>query len=259
MQIQSLPHLRTGKVNVTQKEFHFARDTRRSHAAEAIKDPDDLWGIKDMLLSKGRLRDHCLFVLGVNYGLRCGDLCSLRVGDVITPNGTVRDSVLLREEKTTKYRTVYNNEITEDALIRYLADKEIDLDDYLFVSESSNAEWREAGWEAPKPLTVRSVDRILKKIVNDEYGLDIHASTHMLRKTFGYQALIQAPDRNRGLELVQTLLNHSSPQITLRYIGITDQELRSVYKNLNLGQKKEREPMDILYTSGLYLLEGGAA
>lgn len=259
MQIDPVHYLQKGKVNVTQSEYHFKRDTRRSHSAEAIKNPDDLWGIRDMLLRKGRLRDHCIFILGVNYGLRCGDLMSLHVGDVINGNGRVRDAVVLDEEKTGKYRTVYNNDLTEDALLRYLAGQDVDLDDWLFTDRSSNAAWKNQKRGFTKPLDRRSVERILKKTVNVEYGLDIHASTHMLRKTFGYQALIQAKDRSRGLELVQTLLNHSSPQVTLRYIGITDQELRDVYKNLNLGRGPERKPMDIAYTSGLYLLEGGAA
>lgn len=259
MRIDTNRYLQKGRINVKQTEYHYERDVRRSHAAEAIKNPDDLWGIRDMLLEKGRMRDHCLFILGVNYGLRCGDLMSLRVGDVVNGSGRVRDAVILDEEKTGKYRTVYNNDLTEDALLRYLSDKDVDLDDYLFTSISSNAEWRDAQRSGTKPLTVRSVDRLLKKIVNEEYGLDVHASTHLLRKTFGYQALLQAKDRSRGLELVQTLLNHSSPQVTLRYIGITDQELRDVYKKLNLGYHPQREPMDIRQTSGLYLLEGGAA
>ena len=40
----------------------------------------------------------------------------------------------------------------------------------------------------------------------------------------------------QGIDItrIQQLLNHSSPSITLRYIGITRQELDQVYINLNL-------------------------
>jgi integrase len=41
--------------------------------------------------------------------------------------------------------------------------------------------------------------------------------------------------RWKSIELVQKLLGHSSPGITLRYIGITREEMDTVYLELNLG------------------------
>lgn len=234
------PHIQAS-VTVVQPEFHFNRDQRRSHAADAIKSMDDVWGISDLLASQHRDRDNMLFLLGINYGLRCGDLVSLRIGDVLDPHGNVRDSVILSEEKTGKYRTVYNNATTENAILKYFAGKEVNLDDWLFRSESNHT--------SDDHLTRYSVERILKKTINEEYGLPIHASTHCLRKTFGYQTLMHAKDRSRGLELVQKLLNHSSPAVTMRYIGITDEELRDVYK-----ADIFRRPMDFELSSGLRYL-----
>ena len=34
--------------------------------------------------------------------------------------------------------------------------------------------------------------------------------------------------------MIQKLLNHSAPSVTLRYIGITQDEMDDVYLNLNL-------------------------
>ncbi|MBD2870063.1 tyrosine-type recombinase/integrase [Paenibacillus sp. IB182493] len=45
--------------------------------------------------------------------------------------------------------------------------------------------------------------------------------THTLRKTFGYHAFQQSVD----ITIIQRLLNHSSPRITLAYIGITQDDL----------------------------------
>ena len=85
------------------------------------------------------------------------------------------------------------------------------------------------------PLTVRSIERLLKSIVNDELHIPVHASTHMLRKTFAYHFLMAAPDRNRALELLSMQLNHSSIVYTLRYIGITSDEILEACFRINLG------------------------
>ena len=45
--------------------------------------------------------------------------------------------------------------------------------------------------------------------------------THSLRKTFGY---IQHQN-GTSIELIQRMLNHSSPEITLAYIGITRDDM----------------------------------
>jgi len=55
--------------------------------------------------------------------------------------------------------------------------------------------------------------------------------THtMRRKTFGHMAFQSGVDVTR----IQKLLNHSTPSITLAYIGITQQELDNVHLTLEL-------------------------
>ncbi|WP_419865699.1 tyrosine-type recombinase/integrase [Bacillus dakarensis] len=54
--------------------------------------------------------------------------------------------------------------------------------------------------------------------------------THSLRKTFGYFAYQQGID----LAMIQKLLNHSSQAETLRYIGITQEQMDEVVLRLDL-------------------------
>ena len=61
-------------------------------------------------------------------------------------------------------------------------------------------------------------------------GIKEKIGTHTLRKTFGYHAYI----KTKNIALIQKLLNHSSPSVTLRYIGITQDDLDNVYLNLDL-------------------------
>ncbi|WP_255700525.1 tyrosine-type recombinase/integrase [Dethiosulfovibrio faecalis] len=54
--------------------------------------------------------------------------------------------------------------------------------------------------------------------------------THILRKTFAYHAY----KSGHNLSMIQNLLNHSAPSVTLRYIGITKEEMDNIFLTLNL-------------------------
>ena len=71
------------------------------------------------------------------------------------------------------------------------------------------------------------------KIINNvakEVGIKEKIGTHTLRKTFGYHAYNKGYD----IAIIQMLFNHSSPSVTLRYIGITQDNLDDVYLSLDL-------------------------
>ena len=54
--------------------------------------------------------------------------------------------------------------------------------------------------------------------------------THTLRKTFGYHFY----KRNKDVAMLQKLFNHSSPSITLRYIGIEQDEIDEAYEDFEI-------------------------
>lgn len=49
---------------------------------QPIRVPKQIQAIKKVLLAQSA-RDHLLFVLGINCGLRISDILQLRVGDVV--------------------------------------------------------------------------------------------------------------------------------------------------------------------------------
>ena len=72
---------------------------------------------------------------------------------------------------------------------------------------------------------------ILFKEIKTKYNLKIdHFSTHTMRKTFGHHHYKQ----NNDVALLQKIFNHSSPSITMRYIGIAQEELDESYINFEL-------------------------
>ena len=54
--------------------------------------------------------------------------------------------------------------------------------------------------------------------------------THTMRKTFGYHHYKKFKD----IVLLQKMFNHSNSSITLRYIGIDEEEILKGYKNFVL-------------------------
>ena len=223
---------RPASVQITGSAFEEEVPEKKKEAAEPIKSLDDIQHISQYLIQNGRYRDNLLFVAGINFGLRCGDLLKLKVGHILAEDGTAyRDKIVIREQKTKKIREAYLNDAICDAADLYFGSVGmVDLNDYLFKSQCNRVKSKGT------PMTVRSVERLLKEIINDECGLDVHASTHTLRKTFSYHILMNAPDRTRAVEFLMKILGHSSPSVTLAYAGITKQEIEQSYKNLNLAK-----------------------
>ena len=210
-------------------------DVVQEHAAEPIKNMDDIYKISKYLINAGRYRDNMLFIVGINFGLRVSDLRMLRFADVINDNFTFRDNFPVFEKKTRntrkkkKNRYITVNTAVIEAITLYLQNTEdVSLSDYMFRSESNH------GGFDNQPLAPQSIDRILKGVAR-ELGLNMKVSTHTLRKTFCYHQMVMSNNDTRKLLLLQKMLNHSSPAQTLDYIGITGEEIEEAYRNLNLG------------------------
>ncbi len=170
------------------------------------------------ILRATNLRDHCLFVLGINSGLRISDLLKLDIRDVMDDRGRVRDRISIRETKTGKSKDFPIGDTARKAILEYLATRSYTFIDPLFLS-------RKGGHALKRQQAY--------KIINDAaraVGIKENIGTHTLRKTFGYHAY----QSGVSLTVLQKLFNHSAPSVTLSYIGITQDELDEVYLNLNL-------------------------
>lgn len=186
-------------------------DIAPEHAAEPIKSMDDIIAISQFLIRNKRYRDNMLFIVGINFGLRASDLRQLRFSNLINENLVFRDNFPVFEQKTRntrkrkKNRYITINNAVIEAVTLYLYNTEnVSLSDYMFRSEAVNS------GDTNVPLTVRSIDRILKGIAND-MGLSTKVSTHTLRKTFCYWMMVYGQNDSRRLLLLQKMLNHSSP------------------------------------------------
>jgi len=189
--------------------MEFVQPIREEKKIEAMK----------KVLRSDNLRDYCLFTLGINSGLRISDLLKLQVAEVMDSEGKIRDRISIKEQKTGKTKDFPFGNTTKKALAEYLDSREaLTPKEALFPSRKGGT-----------PITRQQAYRILNDAAR-AIGIEDQIGTHTLRKTFGYHAYKQGADITR----IQYLLNHSAPSVTLRYIGITQEELDNVYLTLNL-------------------------
>lgn len=199
---------------------------------QPIRDKAKIDGIKK-LLRAGNIRDYVLFTLGINSGLRISDLLVLTVGDVTVKGKKsviVSDRISIKEKKTGKVKDFPIGDTAKKALAEYIKSRKCDCNEEedrglpLFPSRKRSQDGKEI-----KAITRVQAYRILNDVAK-VVGIEDKIGTHTLRKTFAYHAYQSGYD----LSMIQKLLNHSSPAVTLRYIGITQDEMDDVYLSLNL-------------------------
>lgn len=172
-------------------------------------------------------RNKMLFVIGINVGIRAGDLRTLRWNFFFNENGSRKDSYKIQPEKTRKHKkfvTMHFNKAVEAIIDNYIAEYPIEnLNDYLFASRVGE-----------EPICVRSLGRIIKDAAK-EAGITQNIASHSLRKSFAFWIWHEAEDKNRALVVLQNIFNHSSTQVTMKYIGLMDDEISDTFNSLNLG------------------------
>lgn len=166
---------------------------------QPIRDLTQIETMKKALRNQSE-RDYLLFTMGINTGLRVSDLLALTVGDV---RGKL--FYTLKEQKTGKTKRIRLTSVKDD-IEHFTAGKD-DLQP-LFLSRTGD-----------KAITRIQAYRILNDTAKAQ-GLE-EIGTHTMRKTFGYHFY----KRTHDVAMLQMLFNHSAPSITLRYIGITQEEI----------------------------------
>ncbi len=176
---------------------------------EPIRNKKDIQKVERILLKQSR-RDLLLFILGTNCGLRISDILQLNVGDVKN-----RTHIQITEKKTGKFKKFPINSKLKPMLERYIKNRK--NDEPLFLSYWGHRLDRVTAYYVIKNACKRA-------------GLQEKIGTHTLRKTFGYHHYRQFKD----VAILQKIFNHSSPSVTLRYIGIEQDEIDYSYSNFVL-------------------------
>lgn len=158
-------------------------------------------------------RDRLLLTLGTAFGLRIGDLLKLKIGDL-----RGKKSLTIRETKRRKVRTItFSKSVLREIETLTGSDEE-----YVFKSRKGDNH----------PISRVQAYRILHDAAK-RAGIDKNIGnigTHTLRKTFGYRLYENGYDVSR----IMAILGHSSEKETLRYIGVTADEIAEAYESIEV-------------------------
>lgn len=164
-----------------------------------------------------------MFMCSLLGGMRSINFRSLQIFDVYNPDGSVKESIDLKNEKNkgSKFRATYHVNIQLkkefEGYYKYLKDKYKDKftqDTYLFASQKMN-----------KTYNPRSVYRIFSDIYKKFY---IHGGTHMGRHIY----ITKLIDNGINPFIVQKLANHRSVQTTQRYYNSNTNKLQAAVNTL---------------------------
>lgn len=195
------------------------------NTAQPIRDREDLEKMKSYYLTiSPNERNYLLVVLGLNTALRISDLLKLTWDDIYDfEHEKCRKHINLTEQKTGKRACIYVNQNICDALDRYYRkkvekDQQIDSGTYLFTHSNQN-------------MSISRVQayRIIRKAA-DYWGIPGTICCHSLRKTFGYQAWQQGASP----AILVNIYNHSSYEVTKRYLGIEQDDRDYIFKTIHL-------------------------
>ena len=187
---------------------------------EAIKEKRQLEKIKKEMKRDSNILALALFTCGINSALRISDLLSLTFEDI------KGDRIYIKESKTKKGKQFPINanfkEAVEDLKLYYnrLGIKPIG---YLFKATGNRAR------SLDKAISRQYAYEILNKYCAYA-GIKGNIGTHTLRKTWAYHMY----SLGYNIEKIQKALNHSSPKVTLAYIGIEQEEIDDMYISVNL-------------------------
>lgn len=179
----------------------------------------DMKKIKQMYnyLTKNNPKYAVLFKMGINTGLRVSDIIPIKISDIYRNDFKFKEHLIIVEKKTRKEKYIKINDTLRKCLNEYIKEFNLGYNDYLFYS-------RKGGYVG-RVQVYKVMTKAAKDLEIENFG------THSLRKTWGYWTY-KLSKYNIGL--IMDTFNHSSQDITLRYIGINQEQKDELYSIVQL-------------------------
>ena len=172
---------------------------------EAFRSYEDLEKVLNWFWDNGHYNHWITAWLMTALGRRVGDTCNLKWSDSYKKDGNYRERLTqLKEEKTGKKVAPILNALAK-----------MKIEEFISATKKTPIEHYTEKIVDTKPSAFR---KMLKKAVS-EVGLTYDISTHSFRKYWANTIYRLNPQDADNLMIVQSMLGHSSPEITKIYIG----------------------------------------
>lgn len=201
---------------------------------EIVKPIKDSWILKSVQkhlledFETGR-RNYTIFQTGKATMLRVSDVLKLEKADVFDERGRVKRNAYTIDNKTGKRNVLYLKPVERD-----LEDYIIWLEEYQRENSSCNvysSKWLFPSFTRPnKHIDGKRYYMIMHK-VGETLNVN-YLGTHTMRKTGAYLVYEQT---GHNIALVMKLLNHSSEQMTLAYLGLDQDYRENTLDTINFG------------------------
>ena len=153
-----------------------------------------------------------LFKFGLNTGLRISDILPIKLEDIFKKRNEFHNYLVLNEKKTGKEKKIKLNAAIKKEIMDYLRNRRSADSTYLFYSNKGGHITRIQAYRALKSAA-------------EFCGIE-NFGTHSLRKTWGYWTYRNS---KYNIGLIMDTFNHSSQSITLRYIGVSQDQKDELY------------------------------
>ena len=182
---------------------------------EPIRDTAKLRELLSYYKKQEQYRNHVLVNLGVYTALRISDILSLSTNDVYDFKlRKVKETVSIKEKKTGKSKLVALHPNAVKALYAYIGHAAPNSP--LIINNSTHA-----------PISRQHAHRIIEEAAK-AVRIPHRVSSHSLRKTFGYHSW----QSGTSPVVLMAIFNHSSYDVTKRYLGVEQDDQNKAYRNL---------------------------
>lgn len=169
--------------------------------------------------AKSKMRDYAILITFVSTGLRVSELVGIDIDKI-----DFKGNAMYVHRKGNKEQFVYFSDDVKEAILGYIETERKPLDQNdkaLFLSNRGTR------------ITVRSVERIVKKYTQDPSVTIKHITPHKLRSTFGTNLYQETGD----IYLTSAALNHKSVSTTASHYSAIDDSRRKQVKDINFVKK----------------------
>lgn len=210
----------------------------------AIENFYDMKKVQDYFIENKQWLYYLLFTLNVNTGRRISDLRAAKWCDFFYKNGNMRKSWDIHkkngergEQKTGKSKEIFINVAIKEAFELFFRneksiDFEYDYEEPIFKQLHGTHHGKIISQEGYRKALIKAGNSVL----------DYEIRSHSMRRGFGSMMLELHPNDPKAKSVLMNIYNHSSEQMTNKYIGETA-KLEKEYIE-DFGEKYKKYVMD---------------